>query len=78
MLVLLAGWRKADSCSAPSRVANYALVAGGALLFLMQMHAYSHVANPYKFGFSADDHAHEHLRMSAEAAAQQTHHESLN
>lgn len=78
MLVLLAGWRKAASFGAFSRLANHGLVVGGVLLFLMQMHGYSHVSNPDEFGFSADNHFHDHLRMSAEQAAAQVHHESLD
>ena len=78
MLALLAGWRKAASFAPFSKLANYALMAGGVLLFLMQMHGYSHVSNPDEFGFSADNHAHEHQRMSAEQTAQPTHHDSLD
>lgn len=78
MLLLLAGWRKAASFVPFSKMANYGLMAGGGLLFLMQMHGYSHVSNPDEFGFSADNHFHDHLRMSAEQAATQTHHNSLD
>lgn len=78
MLALLAGWRKASSFGAFSKAANYGLMAGGAFLFLMQMHGYSHVSSPDEFGFSADNHYHDHLRMSQEQAAAQTHHDSLD
>jgi len=40
------------------------------LLFLMQMHGYSHVSDPDEFGFSADNHFHEHLKMAEARAAE--------
>lgn len=78
MLLLLAGWRKTKSFHAFSHVSNVGLVFAGTLLFLMQMHGYSHVSNPDEFGFSADNHHHEHLRLSQEAAAAQSHHQSID
>lgn len=78
MLALLGIWRKAASFAPFSRAANYGLVGAGALLFLMQMHGYSHVSTPDEFGFSQDNHFHDHLRMSQEQAATQTHHDSLD
>jgi hypothetical protein len=35
----------------------------------MQMHGYSHVTNPDEFGFSTDNHVHEHIKMDQENAA---------
>ena len=49
MLVVIAAWRHRESFQPFSLVANYSLVAAGALLFLMQMHGYSHVSNPEEF-----------------------------
>ena len=46
MLVVIAAWRKRDSFQPFSLAANYGLVAAGALLFLMQMHDYSHAEDP--------------------------------
>lgn len=70
MLVLLAGWRKLKSFQAFSHVSNVGLIVAGALLFLMQMHGYSHVSNPDEFGFSSDNHYHDHLEMKSVPSAQ--------
>lgn len=78
MLALLTGWRKATSFVPFSRAANFGLMLAGGLLFLMQMHGYSHISNPDEFGFSADNHFHDHLRMSQEQAATQVHHDSID
>lgn len=69
MLLLLAGWRKAKSFLTFSYVSNLALIFAGVFLFAMQMHGYSHVSNPDEFGFSSDNHIHEHMNMEAERAA---------
>lgn len=63
MLLLLAGWRKSQSFQAFSRISNMFLIIAGFYLFLMQMHGYSHVSNPDEFGFSQDNHVHDHIRM---------------
>lgn len=63
MLIVLAGWRKASSFNAFSTVSNYGLIFAGLFLFVMQMHGYSHVTDPDEFGFSSDNHYHEHLKM---------------
>lgn len=78
MLLLLAGWRKTKSFHAFSHVSNVGLIFAGTLLFLMQMHGYTHVSNPDEFGFSTDSHHHEHLRLNQEAAAAQSHHQSID
>ena len=80
MLLLLSLWRKQDSFKTFSRVSNYGIVFAGILLFLMQMHGYSHQSNPDEFGFSRDNHLHEHIEMDKEAAQQpinESNHESL-
>lgn len=63
MLALLAGWRKARSFEVFSKVSNYGLIAAGFLLLIMQLHGYSHTTNPDEFGFSSDNHYHEHEKM---------------
>jgi len=81
MLVLLAGWRKTESFKPFSRLSNYGLIFAGAYLFMMQMHGYSHITDPDEFGFGADNHAHEHIKMDeARAAAiiKQTTHDSID
>ncbi len=77
MLVLLAGWRKARSFATFSLISNQALIFAGVLLFLMQLHGYSHVSNPDEFGFAADNHQHEHLRLEQQMPSQ-SHHDSID
>jgi hydrogenase/urease accessory protein HupE len=81
MLILLAGWRKAESFKKFSRIANYGLILAGLYLFLMQMHGYSHVSDPDEFGFSSDNHIHEHIKMDEQRAAEiikQSTHDSID
>jgi len=81
MLLLLAGWRKSESFKSFSRISNYGLIFAGLFLFMMQMHGYSHVTDPDEFGFSADNHIHEHIKMDEERNAKiikETTHESLD
>jgi len=81
MLLLLTGWRKAASFKAFSLISNYGLIFVGLFLFMTQMHGYSHLTNPDEFGFSEDNHVHDHLRMDAEKAAKQkreTTHDSID
>jgi hypothetical protein len=78
MLLLLAGWRQAKSFHAFSHASNVGLLFAGALLFLMQMHGYSHVSNPDEFSFSTDNHYHEHQRLDRQAARTQSHHPSID
>ena len=49
MLLLIARWRKRHSFKAFSLIANYGLILMGGLLFLMQMHGYTHTNNPEAF-----------------------------
>lgn len=77
MLVLLAGWRKAQFFNSFSAISNGALVFAGIGLFLFQMHGYTHISYPDEFGFSADNHAHEHMRLDAERDLQQSSHDTL-
>lgn len=69
MLMFLAAWRKKSSFRPFSLIANYTLIAAGAVLFLMQMHGYSHTSSPDEFGFSSDNHVHDHIKMEQESAA---------
>ncbi len=77
MIALLAAWRRRASFGSFSMVANKTLIAAGLLLFLMQMHGYSHTNHPDDFGFSADLHAHAHEDM-ATAAQRASHADSLD
>jgi len=80
MLLVLTGWRKSASFQPFSRVSNMFLIVAGFYLFTMQMHGYSHMINPDEFGFSADNHAHEHIRMEevrSQQIREQSTHDSL-
>jgi len=63
MVALLFKWRRTKSFLQISTVSNKGLIVAGSLLFLMQMHGYSHTVNPDEFGFPADNHAHAHEAM---------------
>jgi len=63
MLFLISQWRKSSTFKQFSIVSNHGLIAAGVLLFLMQMHGYSHIAYPDDFGFSQDNHNHIHQEM---------------
>jgi len=65
MLLLLFKWRRTKSFLQISSVSNHAIIAAGAFFFLMQMHGYSHTANPDEFGFPEDNHFHAHEEMDA-------------
>jgi len=78
MLLLLSGWRKASSFATFSMASNYTLIVAGGFLFLMQMHGYSHVSAPDEYGFSRDNHYHEHLRLEQKAAQRANHHVSID
>ena len=81
MLLILAGWRKSESFKPFSKISNYTLIFMGLYLFLGQMHGYSHTTNPDEYGFSSDNHYHDHLEMDRareEAATQQKSHESID
>jgi len=63
MLVLIITWRRFNSFNQFSTVSNAGLIVAGAFLFLMQIHGYGHTTDPDSFGFSADNHLHEHKQM---------------
>jgi hypothetical protein len=60
MLLLLAGWRKSASFKKFSTVANWGIMLAGILLFLMQMHGYTHDVFADDLAFSHDAHSHAH------------------
>ena len=70
MVAVLAVWRRLPSFQPFSKIANYGLIAAGALLFLFQMHGYLHTRYPDDFGFSRDGHYHDHQAMDEELARQ--------
>lgn len=80
MLLIMILIRKSASFKPFSLISNYGLIFAGLFLFMMQMHGYSHVADPDEFGFSSDNHIHEHIKMDEERATQlikNTQHDSI-
>lgn len=78
MLLIISSWRRTKSFAAFSIVSNGGLIAAGALLFIMQMHGFGHTTDPDSYGFSTDNHYHEHKKMDQEILNQQIgHHESI-
>ena len=68
MVALLFKWRHTPSFLRISTFSNNGLIVAGALLFLMQMHGYSHSVNPDEFGFPEDSHSHAHEKMDNQKA----------
>lgn len=66
MLIFLRGWRKSEAFAKFAKAANVALVAGGILLLLMQLHGYSHTAFVEDYPLNQDDHNHIHQDLKAE------------
>jgi hypothetical protein len=66
MVALLALLRRLPAFQPISKIANYGLIAAGALLFLFQMHGYLHNRYPDDFGFSTDAHYHDHQSIEME------------
>ncbi len=70
MVAVLAILRRTKAFDAFTKIANYGLIAAGALLFLFQTHGYLHTRYPDEFGFSEDAHYHAHQEMDEELARQ--------
>ncbi len=66
MLIVLSGWRKAQSFAKFAYAANVGLIAGGIFLFFMQFHGFWHTSDPDAFPLNKDDHHHVHEDMKAE------------
>ncbi len=78
MLILIAGWRRTRSFAQFSTVSNAGLIFAGLFLFLTQMHGYTHTTDPDSFGFSADNHFHEHIKMEEKILEEQrSQHDSI-
>lgn len=69
MLAILSVWRHTVFFSKFSSAANTGLIAAGGLLFMMQMHGFSHTQYPDEFGFPSDNHTHAH-ELSAQPQTQ--------
>ena len=73
MLFILMLWRRRESFTQYSRVANHALMFAGLLLLMMQLHGYQHTAFEEEFGFNKDAHTHIHMDMEAEQVQEYSH-----
>ena len=62
MLLIIRLFRGRSEANVFSTASNVLIGVFGFLLFLGQMHGYSHVTNPDEFGFSEDLHHHAHLK----------------
>jgi len=51
-------------------ISQMTIMSLGVLLFLMQMHGYLHTTSADEFGFSQDNHVHDHIRINKERAKQ--------
>lgn len=79
MLAVLSLWRYRESFLIISRITNQLIMAFGVLLFLVQLHGYSHTNNPDEYGFSSDNHYHDHLKMESGAIQKSSNkHESID
>ncbi len=78
MLLIISSWRRSKSFAQFSAVSNGGLIAAGVFLFMMQMHGFGHTTDPDSYGFSTDNHYHEHKQMDEELADRQENaHESI-
>lgn len=78
MLALILSWRRFNSFNQFSTVSNAGLIMAGAFLFLVQIHGYGHTTDPDSFGFSVDNHLHEHEQMEGRIIeAQKNSHDSI-
>ncbi len=66
MLFVLSAWRHTASFKKFSALANIGLMFIGMLLFLMQLHGYSHTKYAEEFPISLDHHSHVHADMDEE------------
>lgn len=81
MLFIMNILRKQVSFKAFSLISNYGLIFAGLFLFIMQTHGYWHTSHPDEFGFSSDNHIHEHIKMDEERTQQlikNNKHDSIN
>lgn len=77
MVAALRLWRRVDSFDRLSILANKGLLASGLLLFMFQLHGFTHLQQRDELGFSQDLHLHAHAEMHAERLRAQ-HAESLD
>ncbi len=66
MVTLLAAWRRRESFTRVSYLANLGLVVAGIYLLFMQLHGYQHDSDPNGFRFPEEEHRHIHEDMNIE------------
>lgn len=71
MLLIISTWRRTKSFVQFSTVSNAGLIAAGVFLFFMQLHGYTHTTDPDSYGFSTDNHYHEHQQIEQNTLMQQ-------
>jgi len=71
MLVVMAMLRKTISFEPFKLLTNTFLIFAGITLFFSQMHGYQHSTHPEEYGFSSENHLHDHIRMETEATDQE-------
>jgi len=78
MLFIIRELRKLHLFKRLSRVLNDGLMLAGFMLLLMQLHGYLHTSSPDEFGFSQDNHLHEHIKMDElDKETKQNNHDTL-
>lgn len=70
ILLLLSAWRKTESFKKFSAASNAGLIILGTLLFLMQMHGYSHEVFVEELAFNKEAHNAEHFNAHSPARKQ--------
>ena len=68
ILVFLLAWRKTESFQKFSAASNTGLIVVGGLLFIMQLHGYSHETGADSFPLNLDAHGHAHRVIAASNA----------
>ena len=69
MVAILAIWRRSESFSRFSFLANLGLIYAGVLLLLMHLHGYHHDIDANNLRFPTEEHQHAHDDMEIEKSA---------
>ncbi len=71
ILLVLSFWRRTESFTRFSTASNTALIIVGGLLFIMQLHGYSHETAAESYPINKDAHIHAHKSMDITSPIQQ-------
>lgn len=77
MVAILALWRKRQSFQKFSWLSNQGIIFAGIVLLFMQLHGYTHDADPNDFKFAEKEHRHAHEDMAIENAERESDRENL-